>query len=112
MPPEQENPTLRPILVLALRAVDIDADAIFMGKEGVEGVYTSNPLVDKDAKLIHTASYCEMIALDVQALDLSALEVLKDTNITLRVFQMNNLENFLKVLKDGKIGTVVRKDKQ
>jgi len=95
----------------ALRALDIDADAIFMGKEGVEGVYTSNPLINKDAQLIKTATYEEMIDLGIQALDLSALEVLKDSRIILRVFQMNNLDNFIKVLKDDKIGTVIRKGK-
>lgn len=95
----------------ALRAVDIEADAIFMGKEGVEGVYTTNPLTDKNAQFIKTATYEDMIVLNVQALDQSALEVLKDSPIVLRVFQMNNLDNFIKVLKDDKIGTVIRKGK-
>lgn len=93
----------------ALRAIDIEADAIFMGKEGVEGIFTANPLTDPTAKLIKTATYQEMIDLNIQALDQSALDVLKNSNIVLRVFQMNQLDNFIKVLKDDKIGSVIRK---
>lgn len=93
----------------ALRAIDIDADVILMGKEGVEGVFTANPYENPNARLIKEASYDEMIALGIQALDLSALELLKDTNITLRVFSMNDLENFINVLNNDKIGTVIRK---
>ncbi len=93
----------------ALRALDIDADVILMAKEGVEGVYTANPYEDKSAKLIKNASYHELIDLNIQALDLSALDLLKDSAITLRVFSMNNLENFINILKDDKIGTVIRK---
>lgn len=93
----------------ALRALDIDADVILMGKEGVEGVYTANPYEDPTAKFISKATYQELIDLKIQALDLSALELLKNSDITLRVFSMNNLENFIKILKDDKIGTVIRK---
>lgn len=93
----------------ALRALDIHADAILMAKEGVEGVFTANPFEDPTATLIKHATYQEMIDLNVQALDLSALQLLKDSDVTLRVFSMNNLENFINVLKDDKIGTVIRK---
>lgn len=93
----------------ALRALDVEADAILMAKEGVEGVFTANPFEDSNAKLIKHATYQEMIDLKVQALDLSALELLKESRVTLRVFAMNDLGNFIKILKDDKIGTVIKR---
>lgn len=93
----------------SLRALDIEADAILMGKEGVEGVFTANPYEDPNATLIKHATYQEMIDLKVQALDLSALELLKNSDVTLRVFSMNDLGNFIKILKDDKIGSVIKR---
>lgn len=93
----------------ALRAIDIDADAILMAKEGVDGVYSGDPRIDLDAKIIKSATYKELISLKLGVMDLSALKVLEDTNIIMRVFSMNDLSNFKKVLENDKIGTIIRR---
>lgn len=93
----------------ALRAIDINADVILMAKDGVEGVYTDFPLTKPNVKIIKNATYQELIDLDVKAMDKEALELLKDTDIEMIVFNMNNSENFLKVLKNATIGTHIKR---
>jgi uridylate kinase len=95
----------------ALRAIDINADVILMAKDGVEGVYTADPFVDKNAKLIKNTTYDELLNLHVKVMDEKALELLSKTNIDTIVFKMNDLGNFLKVLKDDTIGTHIKRGK-
>ena len=89
----------------AMRAIDIDADVLLMAKDGVDGVYTSDPRYNKDAKFISKTTYEELITLQVQVMDQKALMLLKESGIDTIVFGMNDPNNFIKVLKDDKIGT-------
>ena len=88
-----------------MRAIDIDADVLLMAKDGVDGVYTSDPRYNKDAKFISKTTYEELITLQVQVMDQKALMLLKESGIDTIVFGMNDPNNFIKVLKDDKIGT-------
>ena len=93
----------------ALRAVELDCKAILMGKNGVDGIYTADPDNDPNAEFIKTISFAEIIKRKLQVMDLSAVELIKDTNIDVRVFSMENPENFLKVACGEDIGTTVKK---
>lgn len=94
----------------ALRANEINCDAILMAKNGVEGVYTSDPRVDKNAKFISKISYKEMLDMNLQVMDRTAISLCMDTNIELRVFNMNDTSNFIKVVEGEDIGTTIRKE--
>ena len=93
----------------ALRAVELDCKAIFMGKNGVDGIYTADPTVDKKAEFIKTITFKEIIERKLQVMDLSAVELIKNTNIDVRVFSMADPVNFLKVVNGEDIGTTVKK---
>ena len=93
----------------ALRAVELDCKAIFMGKNGVDGIYTADPTVDKNAEFIKTITFKEIIERKLQVMDLSAVELIKNTNIDVRVFSMAEPVNFLKVVNGEDIGTTVKK---
>ena len=93
----------------ALRAVELDCKAIFMGKNGVDGIYTADPDKDPNAEFIKTISFAEIIKRKLQVMDLSAVELIKNTNIDVRVFSMADPENFLRVAKGEDIGTTVNK---
>lgn len=93
----------------AMRAIDINADAIIMAKDGVDGIYTKNPLVYKDAQKIAEASYTDLININVEALDLSALKLLNETNIHLLVLGMDEVRSFETIEEHIEIGTIVKR---
>ena len=92
----------------AMRAVELNVDAILMGKNGVEGVYDKDPRSNPDAKFFPVITYKEMIKLNLQIMDQSALELIKDKDIKVRVFRMD-AANFIKAAKGENVGTTCQK---
>ena len=92
----------------AMRAVELNVDVILMGKNGVEGVYDKDPRKDSSAKFFPVITYDEMIKLNLQIMDQSALELIKDKNIQVRVFRMD-AANFVKAAKGENVGTICQK---
>ena len=80
-----------------------------MAKNGVEGVYDSDPRINKDAKMFKEITCSEMIKRNLKVMDLTAVEMLKDKDIDVRVFSMSNPENFVKILNGEDIGTTIKK---
>ncbi len=93
----------------ALRAVDIKADCILMAKRGVEGVYTSDPNVDKNAKFISKLTYQEAIDQHLKVIDESAFKICNDNKMNIQVFNGDKLENIIKILNGESLGTLVSK---
>ena len=92
-----------------LRAIEINADAILMAKNGVDGIYSDNPKTNPDAFMFKEITCSEIIKRDLKVMDLSAVEMLKDKDIDVRVFNMNDTSNFAKVAKGEDIGTTIKK---
>lgn len=95
----------------AMRAIELDCNAILMGKNGVEGVYDSDPRVNKDAKFLATVSYKEMQDMQLKVIDDTAVELLKDKDIDVRIFSMDDVNNFIKVANGQHIGTILNRGK-
>ena len=92
----------------ARRAVELNVDAILMGKNGVEGVYDKDPRVNNDAKFYPVITYEEMLKQNLQIMDISAIQLIKDKDIQVRVFKMD-ANNFIRAAKGENIGTICRK---
>ncbi len=92
-----------------LRAIEINSDAILMGKNGVDGIYSDDPRVNKEAKLYKTISCSDIIKLDLKVMDITAVKMLIDKDIDVRVFNMAKPSNFLRVVNGEDIGTVIKK---
>ncbi len=92
-----------------LRALETNCDAIFMGKNGVEGVYDKDPTKYTDAKFISSITYQEIIDKKLQIMDLSAVELIKEKDIEIRIFSMSDHNNFIKVAMGENIGTTCKK---
>lgn len=103
------NPFFTTDTCAALRAKEMNCDAILMAKNGVEGVMDADPRVVKDAKLIKEITYRELLSKDLQVMDTTAVSLLKESNIEIRVFNMANLNNFAAVIEGQDIGTTIRK---
>ncbi len=103
------NPFFTTDTTATLRALDIDADCILMAKNGVDGVYDSDPRENPKAKLIPEITFSEVISRNLQVMDQTAVAMIQDKNIVVRVFNMNDSSNFMKVIHGEKIGTIVKK---
>ena len=91
----------------ALRAMEVGADAIIMAKNGVDGVYDSDPRKNPDAKLIKNLTFQELIQRRLGVMDLNAAVMLEGKGIEIRVFSMDDPSNFDKLLAGEEIGTKV-----
>lgn len=92
-----------------MRAIELKCDAILIGKNGVDGIYDDNPATNPNAKFIPEISFNEIIKRNLQVMDISAIELIKDKNIDVRVFSMEDPRNFIRVAKGESLGTVCKK---
>ena len=91
----------------ALRAAELHADAVFKGTT-VDGVYTADPRKDPTATLIKDITYQETIERGLKVMDTSAFQLCLDQKLPcIRIFNMDDLENILRVARGEPIGTVV-----
>ena len=81
-----------------------------MAKNGVDGVYDSDPRVNKDAKLIKKITFREIVEKKLGVMDLTAVAMLENTGVVIRVFNMDDMSNFMKVLTDKELGTTITKE--
>ena len=92
-----------------MRAIETGCEAIFMGKNGVEGVYDKDPSKDPTAKFIKEITYQQILDMNLQIMDLSAVELIKDKDIEIRVFSMSDPQNFIRVANGETLGTTCKK---
>ena len=92
-----------------LRAIETGCEAVFMGKNGVQGVYDKDPTIYSDAKFIPVITYQEIIDKKLQIVDLSAVELIKDKDVEIRIFSMSDPHNFIRVAMGENIGTTCKK---
>ena len=92
-----------------LRAIEIKADAIFIAKNGVDGIYSDDPRYNKDAFMFKEITCSEIVKRNLKVMDLTAVEMLKDKDIDVRVFNMNDASNFARVARGEDIGTIIKK---
>lgn len=102
------NPYFTTDTCASLRALEINADAILMAKNNVDGVYDSDPKVNKNAKFLKTLTFKEVIDRNLAVMDQTSITMLMGQNITIRVFNMENAENFMKVIHGEDIGTTIK----
>ncbi len=95
----------------AMRAKETECEAIFMGKHGVEGVYDKDPNVYADARFIKEITYEEMLKFGIMVMDATAVELLKDSDIQIRVFSAKDAHNFLRVAHGEDLGTTCKRSK-
>ncbi|MCX6304930.1 MAG: UMP kinase [Bacteroidetes bacterium] len=100
------NPYFTTDSASALRAIEIQADAIFKGTR-VDGVYTADPEKDPAAVKFDTLSFDEAYEKGLKIMDLTAFTLCRENNMPIVVFNMNHEGNLLKLIKGEAIGTVV-----
>jgi uridylate kinase len=101
------NPFFSTDTAAALRAVEIGAQVILLAKK-VDGVYDSDPNVNKDAKKFDELTYIDVLNRGLGVMDSTATSLCMDNKIPIRVFGLDDPENILKALSGENIGTIVK----
>ena len=101
------NPFFSTDTAAALRAVEIGAQVILLAKK-VDGVYDSDPNVNKDAKKFDSLTYIDVLNRGLGVMDSTATSLCMDNKIPIRVFGLDDPENILKALSGEDIGTIVK----
>jgi UMP kinase len=102
------NPFFSTDTAAALRAAEIEADIIFKATN-VDGVYTADPKIDKNAKIYSELSFIDVLQGELKVMDAPAAAICNDNDIPILVFNLNQPENILKAITGEKIGTIVHK---
>ncbi|MBS4871304.1 MAG: UMP kinase [Peptoniphilus sp. oral taxon 375] len=102
------NPYFSTDTTAALRAAEIDADVILLAKKGVDGIYDSDPKVNKNAKKFDELTYFEILKRELKIMDSTATSLCMDNKIPLIVFGIDEPSNIVDVVKGSTIGTNVK----
>jgi len=100
------NPFFSTDTAAALRAAEINADAILLAKN-IDGVYDADPRQDPNAKRFDSITYKEVLNRGLAVMDSTATALCMDNHIPVLVFAVENPENIKKVLMGEHIGTIV-----
>jgi len=90
----------------ALRAVEIEADAVFKGTR-VDGIYDSDPEKNSDAKKYDTITYKDVMTKGLKVMDLTAISLCQENDLPIVVFNMNKENNLLDLVSGKTVGTKV-----
>lgn len=102
------NPYFSTDTTAALRAAEIDAEVILMAKNNVDGVYTADPKIDKNATKYEELSYLDVLKDGLAVMDSTASSLCMDNDIPLVVFSIMENGNIKRAVMGENIGTLVR----
>lgn len=100
------NPYFTTDTAAALRASEINADAVFKGTR-VRGIFDSDPEKNPDARYIPEISYAEMLQKDLRVMDMTAITLCHENKLPIVVFNMNERGNLMRVLTEDGVGSKV-----
>jgi uridylate kinase len=93
--------------VAAQRALEIGADVVLVAKNGVDGVYDSDPRTNPDAKKIDRLTYLDALQRELKVVDSTAFSLCMDNKMPMMVFGMQPQGNVTKAILGERIGTLV-----
>ncbi len=102
------NPFFTTDTAAALRAAEIEADALIKGTHsGVDGVYSADPRQVADATRYDEVSYLEVMTKDLKVMDSTAIAFCRDNQIPIVVFDMTAPDALRAILRGERVGTMV-----
>ena len=100
------NPFFTTDTCASLRAIELGADILLKATK-VDGVYSADPLKDKDAKLFRSLTFSEAINKQLGVMDMTALSMCMEHDLPVVVFNFKEDGNICKVVGGDAIGTIV-----
>ena len=103
------NPFFTTDTTAALRAVEIEAEALLKGTHsGTDGMYTDDPRTNPDATKLDEVSYLDVLNQGLRAMDSTAITLCMDNNLPIVMFDLLEKGNVRAILEGRPIGTLVR----
>ena len=100
------NPFFTTDSAASLRAIEIDADIVLKATK-VDGIYSADPVKDPSAFKYDHLTYDEVIEKKLAVMDTSAVVLCRDRKMPIRIFNMNQENALMDIVKGSNIGTVV-----
>jgi uridylate kinase len=100
------NPFFTTDTAAALRALEINAEAILMAKHAVEGILDGDPRTDPNAQLLPEITHLEAIERGLKVMDTTALSLCMDNKLPIYVFALEG-GNIRRVISGERVGTLV-----
>jgi uridylate kinase len=100
------NPYFTTDTAAALRALEIDAEAILMAKNGVRGVFDGDPRLDPNAKFLPELTHLQAIEQGLRVMDTTALSLCMDNSLPIHVFELVP-GNIGRVVSGEHVGTII-----
>src|SRR5687768_3310706 len=101
------NPYFTTDTAAALRAMEMKADVILKGTK-VDGIYTADPLIDRDATKFDDISYLKVLERGLKVMDATAISLCMDNKLPIVVFNLRTPGNVRRVIMGEPVGTTVR----
>ena len=101
------NPFFSTDTCAALRATEINAEIILFGKT-IDGVYDSDPKLNKNAKKFNEISYSDILSQNLKVIDSTAASLCRDNNVPTMIFALSDSENILKAVYGENIGIIIK----
>jgi len=100
------NPYFTTDTAASLRAMEIQAEVVLKGTK-VDGVYTSDPVIDEKARRYDKLSFTEALTKKLAVMDATALALCRDNNMKIVVFSVTRPGNLQRVVAGESVGTLV-----
>lgn len=100
------NPFFSTDTAAALRAMELNAEVVLKGTK-VDGVYSSDPKKDPDAKFYPSLSFMDVLQQGLKVMDSTAISMCMDNHLPIQVFNLFNPGNLQKIVRGEKVGTTV-----
>ena len=100
------NPYFTTDTAAALRAAEMRADVILKGTK-VDGIYTADPMIDKNAKRYDKISYLQVLEQRLSVMDSTAISLCMDNKLPIVVFNLREAGNLKRVIIGENVGTTV-----
>jgi len=100
------NPFFTTDTTAALRAAEIDAEAIFKATQ-VDGVYDCDPKHNPDAQRYERLTFSHVLAHDLRVMDGTAIALCRENNIPIVVFDLSVRGNIMRAIQGDTVGTIV-----
>ena len=100
------NPYFTTDTAAVLRAQEIHAELLLKATK-VDGLYDSDPTVNREAKMIKEITYMEVLERQLKVMDMTAISLAMDNNLPLAVFNLKQKGNLRKVVCGEEVGTMI-----
>jgi len=89
------------------RAIELRCDAVLAAKDGVDGVFTADPLTDPEARKYASLAFADAIQQELKVMDQSAILLARDHGLPLHVFAFDRPGAMLRIVRGEPVGTLL-----